>query len=78
MFSFRGSRDFPHTMSFLGETTGLGNPIRVEGVLISEDGVRVPIEEFERDESEAMEQVMDAFQQLQNTLEMKLPDEPGF
>lgn len=75
VFGFRDGQRFPHAISFLGETVGLGHPIRVEGVLISEKGVRVPIEEFEVDESEAMEAVMDAFDQLQTTLELKLPDE---
>lgn len=74
VFGFRGGESFTHAITFLGETVGLGNPIRVEGVLISDEGVRVPIEEFEMDESEAMETVMEAFEQLQNTLEMKLPD----
>jgi hypothetical protein len=78
VFSFRGEETYPNAIEFLGETVGLGNPIRVEGVLISEKGVRVPIEEYEMDESEAMETVMAAFEQLQNTLEMKLPDDDGW
>lgn len=74
VFGFRDDQRFEHSIEFLGETVGLGNPIRVEGVLISDQGVRVPIEEFDMGETEAMETVMDAFEQLQNTLEMKLPD----
>lgn len=75
VFPFRGMRTFPYTIRFLSDTTGLGNPIRLEGVLITEEGVRVPTEEFDMDETEAMESVMEAFEQLQNTLELKLPDD---
>lgn len=78
VFAFRDGQTFPHAIAFLGETVGLGNPIRVEGVLISEEDVRVPIEEYQMDESEAMETVMAAFEQLQNTLEMKLPDDDAW
>ncbi len=75
VFPFRGSRTYPYTLRFLNDTIGLGDPIRLEGVLITEAEVRVPTEEFDMDETEAMEAVMEAFDQLQNTLEMKLPDE---
>jgi hypothetical protein len=75
VFEFRDDQTFPNAITFLGETVGLGNPIRVEGVLISDSAVRVPIEEYEMSQDEAMETVMAAFEQLQNTLEMKLPDD---
>lgn len=78
VFPFRGSRTFPSTIRFLNDTIGLGDPIRLEGVLITEEEVRVPTEEFDMDETEAMESVIDAFDQLQNTLELKLPDDDGW
>jgi hypothetical protein len=78
VFSFRDGETFPHAMGFLSDTIGLGRPIRVEDALIDEEAVRIPIEEFGYDESEAMEAVIDAFEQLQNTLELKLPDDDGW
>lgn len=73
-FGYRDGATFPHAVDFLGKRLGLGAVLAIEGVLIEPSGVRVP---FERgmEETVAMDKVVHAFEQVRNTIALKMPKE---
>jgi hypothetical protein len=72
VFPFRADAACDAGMRFISEKIGLGDPIPIEGTLLSAAGVRVPIE-FEMDVNEAMDRVVKAIEQIQNTMRIKRP-----
>lgn len=65
VFEFEGAGEFDHTVEFLADEIGLGTPLRIEDVLVTETEIQVA---EASGEAEAMEAARGAFEELKARL----------